>query len=86
MEMISIQDMVLTNETAFPYKEKGHGMFTYYLLKKLQESKGDVSLGEIVDYVIENVRKQSIVTNGKMQTPMVIPSSLTNDWRNWKLR
>ena len=74
------------DETAFPYKEKGHGMFTYYLLKKLQESKGDVSLGEIVDYVIENVRKQSIVTNGKMQTPMVIPSSLTNDWRNWKLR
>lgn len=74
------------DETAFPYKEKGHGMFTYYLLKKLQESKGDASLGEIVDYVIENVRKQSIVTNGKMQTPMVIPSSLTNDWRNWKLR
>ena len=74
------------DETAFPYKEKGHGMFTYYLLKKLQESKGNASIGEIADYVIENVRKQSVVTNGKMQTPMVIPSSLTNDWRNWKLR
>ena len=23
------------DQTAFPYKEKGHGLFTYYLLKKL---------------------------------------------------
>lgn len=26
--------------TAYPYKEKGHGLFTYFLLKKLQESEG----------------------------------------------
>ena len=25
------------DETAYPYKEQGHGMFTYFLLKKLQE-------------------------------------------------
>ena len=74
------------DETAYPYKEKGHGMFTYFLLKKLQESNGDASLGEIADYVIENVRKQSIVTNGKMQTPTLIPSSQSSDWRKWKLR
>ena len=27
------------DETAYPYKEKEHGLFTYYLLKKLQETK-----------------------------------------------
>ena len=74
------------DETAYPYNEKGHGMFTYYLLKKLQETKGDVSFGELADYVTEEVKKQSVVTNGKMQTPLVTPSNNVTNWRNWKLR
>ncbi len=36
-----------SDETAYPYKEKGHGMFTYYLLKKLQETRGEATLGEL---------------------------------------
>lgn len=74
------------DETAYPYKEKGHGLFTYYLLKKLQETKGDITFGELADYVTAEVKKQSIVVNGKMQTPLVSPSSSATDWRNWKLR
>ena len=49
------------DETAYPYKEKGHGLFTYYLLKKLQDTKGDVTLGELSDYVNKEVRRQSVV-------------------------
>ena len=67
------------DETAYPYKEKGHGMFTYYLLKKLQESGGDVTLGELSDYVRSEVRKQSIVSNSKMQTPTVTASPAMQD-------
>ncbi len=74
------------DETAYPFKEKGHGMFTYYLLKKLQETKGDVTFGELADYVTAEVKKQSVVINGKMQTPLATPSSNATDWRNWKLR
>lgn len=75
------------DETAYPYKEQRHGMFTYYLLKKLQETKGEATLGEICDYVTSEVRKQSIVINGKMQTPTLTPSvSVGNAWRNWKLK
>ena len=74
------------DETAYPYKEKGHGMFTYYFLKKLQDTKGNVSLGELGDYVTTEVKKQSIVVNGKMQTPLASPSTNATDWRNWKLR
>ena len=33
------------NESALPYRNKFHGMFTYYLLKSLQDSEGDISLG-----------------------------------------
>lgn len=61
-------------------------MFTYYLLKKLQETKGDVSFDELADYVTEEVKKQSVVTNGKMQTQLVTPSNNVINWRNWKLR
>ncbi|MCI6861757.1 MAG: caspase family protein [Prevotella sp.] len=74
------------DETAYPYKDKGHGLFTYYLLKKLQESKGNVTLGELADYVTAEVKKQSVVVNGKMQTPLASPSNNATDWRNWKLR
>lgn len=57
------------DETAYPLKEQGHGLFTYYLLKKLQESKGNLTLAELSKYINENVRKQSVVINRKSQTP-----------------
>lgn len=74
------------DETAYPYKEKNHGMFTYYLLKKLRETKGDVTFGELADYVTSEVMKQSVVTNGKMQTPQAIPSDKAEDWKKWNFK
>ena len=75
------------DETAYPDNEQQHGMFTYYLLKKLQETKGDVTLRDLGTYVTTNVRQQSIVKNGKTQTPTVTAShSLGSDWQNWKLK
>ena len=74
-------------ETAYPYEEQKHGMFTYYLLKKLNETKGNVTLGELGDYITTQVKQQSVVVNRKSQTPTVVPSSAMNaDWRNWKLK
>ena len=75
------------DETAYPFEKEGHGLFTYFLLKKLQENKGNVTLGELADYIIENVKQASIVNNGKLQTPTVTVSpSLTNTWRNIQLK
>ncbi len=74
------------DETAYPYQEKGHGMFTYYLLKKLRDTKGDVTFGELADYVTSEVMKQSVVTNGKMQTPQTIPSDKAEDWKKWNFK
>lgn len=75
------------DETAYPNTEKQHGLFTYYLLKKLQETEGDVSLKELGEYIEVNVKRQSILLNSKLQTPCVIPSvSLTSPWQSWKLR
>ena len=71
------------DETAYPYNEKGHGLMTYYLLKKLQETKGDVTLGELEEYIQDNVSKTAIVTNGKPQTPSVsVSPDLQSTWKS----
>jgi hypothetical protein len=74
-------------ETAYPYKEKRHGLFTYYLLKKLQMSKGNMSLGELQTYVANEVAKRSIVVNGKSQTPTISTSAnIGEGWKTWTLK
>jgi hypothetical protein len=75
------------DETAYPNNDEKHGMFTYFLLKKLQETKGDVTLQELGNYIREKVSQESIVLNNKSQTPCVTPSaSLDASWREWKLK
>jgi hypothetical protein len=74
------------DETAYPYREKQHGMFTYFLLKKLQETKGDVTLGELSSFITTQVQQQSIVVNRKSQTPTVIHSTGLQNWENLKLK
>lgn len=75
------------DETAYPYKEKQHGMFTYFLLKKLQDSNGDVNMSDLSSYITTNVSQKSIVINGKSQTPILTPSaSVGVEWKTWTLR
>lgn len=74
------------NETALPYTEKNHGLFTYFLLKKIQESKGNATLKELSDYVINQVSHQSNFINKKSQTPTVLTSGrMTDMWKNKKI-
>ena len=75
------------DETAYPYANHGHGLFTYFLLKKLQLSKGGTNLGELASFIIENVKQKSVLTNHKIQTPTVsTSSSMQNSWQKMKLR
>lgn len=75
------------DETAYPYRDQQHGMFTYHLLKKLQETSGDVTLQELGNYIIREVKKRSLEENDKKQTPCVTPSaSVETEWQSWKLK
>ena len=75
------------DETAYPYKNQGHGIFTYFVLKKLQETKGSTSLEDLSKYVINQVRKTSIDENGKMQTPTITPANkVQEEWKSWTLK
>ena len=75
------------DETAFSLKSQQHGMFTYYLLKKLQESKGQLTLGDLSDYLTKEVKRESFEKNNKIQTPIVnTASSLATSWRTMTLK
>lgn len=75
------------DETAYPDREQQHGLFTYYLLKKLKETSGDIALKDLGDYIIKQVSQQSLLMNDKKQTPCVTPSaSVGTKWQNWKLK
>lgn len=73
------------NETAYPYKNQKHGLFTYFLLKKLQEDKGKTTYKKLRDYITTNVKQQSIRLNGKLQTPTIQSQLQESDWGDWRL-
>ncbi len=73
-------------QTALPYKDTKHGLFTYYLLLKLQQTEGNVSYSDLSDYIIEEVSLKSILINSKEQNPQVnVSSSLGDSWKYWKI-
>lgn len=72
------------NQVALPYKSQRHGMFTYFLLKKMQETNGRFTFGELADYLKRVVDNESLRTNGKSQDPEVqVSQEAENVWRNW---
>ena len=75
------------DETAMPYREQQHGMFTYYLLSKLKESQGNVTCGDLAIYLQDNVALNALLINKKKQNPnIIVGSDLLNNWKNLPLR
>lgn len=73
-------------QTAFSHKDEKHGLFTYFLLTKLKESKGNVNLGDLADYLTDKVGFESRRINNMAQTPTVSYSpEFENGWRSIKL-
>jgi hypothetical protein len=74
------------DQSALPYKDKQHGLFTYFLLKILQDSKGDITYGELGKYISENVSLEGLKINGKAQDPKVnVSNDAQNIWESWKI-
>lgn len=75
------------DETAMTYSDKQHGLFTYYLLKKLQETEGNVNYGDLADYISKNVKKDAFLLNEKPQTPVVATSpEAASSWKAMRLK
>jgi Caspase domain len=74
-------------QSSMPFKEKQHGIFTYYLLKRIQETAGNTSYEELYNYVKKEVDLNCVKVNSKEQTPnLLYPTDLGDNWKAWKLR
>jgi len=73
-------------ESALPYMEKQHGLFTYYLLSKLQESAGQLSYKDLSDFMSQKVALESVIVNSKEQHPTTnVSADVTDLWSAWTL-
>ena len=60
------------DQAAYPFNEKQHGLFTYFLLKKILESKGKISYKELFESVYSNVGKNAVRKFNSDQEPTLI--------------
>jgi len=71
------------DETALSYKEKRHGMFTYFLLDQLKKTKGEIKFGDLFTTLSSEVKKNSMLENDKLQTPSVnVSDNLKSKWKD----
>lgn len=72
-------------QTALPLRSEKHGLFTFYLLRKLQETQGRVTYGELEQYLRQNVGQDALRKNGKSQDPEVFYSpQVAETWKTWE--
>lgn len=70
------------NETAQSYQEEGHGLFTYYLLKELQETEGQVTYGKLTDDIRKHVSNVAPTLElRKKQTPKSVTTYSNDAWK-----
>lgn len=72
-------------EVSLPSQKEPHGLFTYCLLRKLKDTKGNVTLDELRTYLEAELPKASLIENSMKQTPQVLTApDLGDKWLNWK--
>lgn len=60
------------NESSVIDDQNQHGLFTYHLLKRLQESKGDISIDSLFSLIKKDVALSAIKKLNKIQTPSIL--------------
>jgi uncharacterized caspase-like protein len=74
-------------QSALPYQNEKHGMFSYYLFKKLQESKGNIALGDLFIFLKESVSLQSLKINNKEQDPTInVSPAVEQEYSKWNFK
>jgi hypothetical protein len=75
------------SQTSLSFREQKHGMFTYHLLKALQQSKGNLTYQELGDQLKRNVGFASLGINKKEQDPQVNTSpEVAGVWKQWRFK
>lgn len=68
------------------FPEKSHGMFTYFLLKKIKETRGNVTLEALADYLETQILRTATERFNVPQNATTTPSEeLAPEWAELKL-
>lgn len=68
------------DQTAHFAKSEKHGLFTYVLLKKIKETRGNISFSELAQYLSEAVPEQSLKLGDFEQTPSILAHDAFPYW------
>ena len=72
------------DQSAHAYEEEKHGIFTWHVLKKFQETGGYLSYGDLAYYLDGEVNKRSLLVNDREQEPTIkVSPILENTWRDF---
>lgn len=75
------------DQSALPFNDKNHGLFTYFLLKQLKDSQGKVNYSDLFNYLKDVVSIEALRTNNKEQDPQVQYSiDIEDRWGNWSFQ
>lgn len=74
-----------TEQTAWPYPEKRHGLFTYFLLKALQMTNGTMSYEKLIAYLTEKVSLEASLQNRSQTPTMQYSEQIEDKLSSWTL-
>ncbi|MBP5557190.1 MAG: caspase family protein [Bacteroidales bacterium] len=73
-----------SDEVALPFNSEKHGIFTFYLLEKLQQNS-QCTYEELFNYLEEKVPDCSTRQHNRQQHPeMNVAPDVLNSWKGWK--
>jgi Caspase domain len=73
------------DEVSLPFDKESHGLFTYYLLHKLKETKGNVTMKDLGDYLHSEIPKTALMNNVTKQEPqLLVAPDLGDQWTAWR--
>ena len=74
------------NKPAYNFNEQQHGFFTYFLLKELKHTKGDIKYGDLMERVRGQLSYESSL-QGKLQEPAVsVGGKLKDTWSELRFK
>lgn len=80
---VAVMSASLGHQASSPYDQKGHGLFTYFLLKGLKtedvvKTDGSIKLRDLFSYVKAYVQRTAKKEHNNDQSPILIEASGTN--------
>jgi hypothetical protein len=67
--------------------DKQHGLFTYFLLKKIKETKGNINYKELYDYLNSTLPVEAVLLDKSAQTPNInVSPAIKNAWQEWSFK